>query len=83
MEKYKNLLEKDDRLPDLWPDKDDCCGCTACWAVCPVGAIEMKEDEEGFLYPVIDASKCIRCHKCLKVCAFKVDKKQRWGGGHE
>lgn len=78
MDKYKNLGGNDERLPDLWPNKDDCCGCTACWAICPVSAIEMSEDEEGFLYPVIDASKCIRCHKCLKICAFKTDKQERW-----
>lgn len=35
------------------------------------GAITMLPDEEGFLYPVIDAEICIRCHKCLDVCPFK------------
>ena len=60
-------------LPALADDKSSCCGCSACYAVCPVGAIEMKADEEGFLYPVIDADKCVRCHKCLQACAFKRD----------
>lgn len=49
-------------------DKKECCGCTACLQVCPVKCIEMKEDEEGFLYPVIEKEKCIHCHKCEKVC---------------
>ena len=31
----------------------------------------MVEDEEGFEYPFIDESKCIRCYQCLKVCPFK------------
>ena len=35
------------------------------------GAISMLPDEEGFLYPVVDASKCIRCYKCLSVCPYK------------
>ena len=48
--------------------KDECCGCTACMSCCPTQAIEMCPDCEGFLYPKIDANKCIDCGKCLKVC---------------
>lgn len=47
---------------------DECCGCTACYASCPVKAIEMRPDFEGFLYPSIDVGKCIDCGLCLKVC---------------
>jgi len=28
----------------------------------------MTEDEEGFLYPIVDVSICIDCHLCEKVC---------------
>ena len=28
----------------------------------------MAEDEEGFLYPQVDTSKCVDCHLCEKVC---------------
>lgn len=48
--------------------KDECCGCTACYASCPTGAIDMKADSEGFLYPLIDMAKCVDCGKCLRVC---------------
>lgn len=48
--------------------KYDCCGCSACYSVCPVKAIEMVEDEEGFLYPQIDENKCIGCKLCQEVC---------------
>lgn len=48
--------------------KNECCGCTACYASCPVGAIEMKPDYEGFLYPHIDENACTNCGKCLKIC---------------
>ena len=48
--------------------KEDCCGCTACYNICPVNAIEMCEDEEGFKYPKVDEKKCIKCGKCKKVC---------------
>ncbi len=45
-----------------------CCGCMACGAVCPVGAISAKKDEYGFTRPVIDPEKCVECSLCEKVC---------------
>lgn len=62
-------------IPVLYERKEDCCGCTACYAICPKSAIKMVEDEEGFDYPVVDAEKCIRCYLCLKVCPIKEAKK--------
>ena len=49
-------------------NKANCCGCTACKSICPKNAIKMQEDEEGFLYPVIEQDKCINCGLCQKVC---------------
>lgn len=49
-------------------DKKKCCGCTACFNICPRDAILMKPDEEGFLYPIIEKSRCINCGLCEKVC---------------
>ena len=45
-----------------------CTGCTACAHVCPVSAISMQEDEEGFLSPVIDETLCTNCGLCRKIC---------------
>ncbi|MGN1139139.1 MAG: 4Fe-4S dicluster domain-containing protein [Ruminococcus sp.] len=59
-------------LPILYTKKEECCGCTACYSICPKGAISMVEDSEGFLYPSVDENKCVCCYSCLKVCAFKV-----------
>lgn len=47
---------------------DTCYGCTACEQACPTHAITMRENEEGFLYPVIDKAKCVNCNLCHRVC---------------
>ncbi|HJV64750.1 MAG TPA: FAD-binding protein [Geomonas sp.] len=42
-----------------------CIACGArCQSACPVDAIQMNDQGE----PIIDASKCIGCVKCVKVC---------------
>ena len=51
-------------------NKWECCGCHSCMNICPVHAISMVKDSEGFLYPSIDESKCINCGLCVKSCAF-------------
>ena len=68
--KVKSMKE----LPVLYKRKEECCGCTACYSICPKAAISMVEDGEGFEYPQIDESKCIFCYQCLKVCPFKIEK---------
>lgn len=92
--KTETLKETEKNLPELYLRREECCGCGACYSICPIrnflkdegensignygenytlphGAIYMEEDEEGFLYPVVDASLCIRCYKCEKVCPLK------------
>lgn len=63
--------EHTDNLPELYTSKRECCGCTACEYRCPAGAIVMFPDEQGFLYPTVDAAKCIGCGACLKACPLK------------
>ena len=64
-------------LPVLYKEREMCCGCSACHAICPVGAIEMKADIEGFFYPIVDVEKCIKCYRCLSVCIFKKDQLEK------
>lgn len=49
-------------------DKTKCCGCGACFNVCPKNCITMKRDEEGFAYPSVDKDLCVNCGLCEKVC---------------
>lgn len=58
-------------LPILYGDDSECCGCSACYAICSRRAITMMPDRYGFLYPHINEALCIRCNKCVAVCAFK------------
>lgn len=46
----------------------ECTGCHACYSVCPVNAIQMNYDEEGFKNPQISPGKCIGCEKCIRTC---------------
>ena len=52
-------------------DKAKCCGCTACAEKCPKKCIEMKADEEGFLYPVVNEDECVNCGACDRVCPIQ------------
>lgn len=45
-----------------------CSGCGACYNICPQKCISMKEDSEGFLYPICDLDNCINCNLCKIVC---------------
>ncbi len=53
---------------------DSCCGCSACSVVCPANAISMKENGKGFLYPMPDPEKCVKCGLCEKTCPVKEDR---------
>ncbi|MDR1399243.1 MAG: Coenzyme F420 hydrogenase/dehydrogenase, beta subunit C-terminal domain, partial [Treponema sp.] len=50
------------------PGKSLCTGCHACFSVCPVSGIVMRDDAEGFLYPEINDDICICCGLCEKIC---------------
>ncbi|MDD5432013.1 MAG: Coenzyme F420 hydrogenase/dehydrogenase, beta subunit C-terminal domain [Candidatus Omnitrophica bacterium] len=46
-----------------------CTGCGTCYSVCPLDAIQIKEDfEQGINLPKIDESICSECGLCLNIC---------------
>lgn len=52
----------------LEAEKKRCTGCGACLNICPVNAITMQTDQEGFSYPKVQAEKCIHCGLCERNC---------------
>ena len=57
-----------------------CYGCGACKDACPVQAITMEEDQEGFFYPVVDGEACGDCGRCKDVC---ISRQQDSGQGEK
>ena len=55
---------------DIFINKEDCCGCSACMNICPKNAIKMVEDEKGFIYPHINEYMCVDCGLCKRACGF-------------
>ena len=45
-------------IPILYSRKEECCGCTACYAICPKDAISMVADEEGFECRLMGVNVC-------------------------
>lgn len=58
-------------MTELFSEKKKCFGCGSCSAVCPMKAITMQRDEEGFFYPSINNERCIDCGACQSICPEK------------
>ena len=57
-------------------DRSLCTGCGACYNKCPVNAINMVADREGFLFPEIDGERCIECNLCYNICPINAPLKK-------
>lgn len=60
-------MKNNPNLPHLCMD-EDCSACSACYNICPKGAISMKVDDSGESHPCINSEQCIHCGMCEKVC---------------
>lgn len=72
----KTMLKQLNKLNNKYVTQNyRCTGCMACYNICPVGAIRIVENEEGFKYTEIDDEKCIKCNKCKNTCPSNKDYK--------
>ena len=68
-EYLQSALGEDSTADQKLKDEYDCTGCGACVACCPCDAISFTAHKRyGYALPVIDASLCIDCGKCERVC---------------
>ncbi len=54
--------------------KDNCTGCSLCYADCPYEAITMVERNDGSRFKklsIVDPARCANCGLCVGACAFK------------
>lgn len=63
----------------IYKEKAQCCGCGACVDICPVDAVCMIKDSEGFAYPQVDQEKCIDCGQCVRVCSYFDNRREKTG----
>lgn len=54
-------------MPHL-ADIRNCTGCAACYNICKRSAIVMKEDVQGFYYPILNEDLCVECGLCENAC---------------
>lgn len=74
---YGKIPDKNEENYLKTANKFNCYGCELCKDICPVNAIEMVEDKEGFKYPKIDKDKCINCGLCERSCIYRKDIKPK------
>lgn len=48
-----------------------CNGCQMCKEICPKQAIKYEVNNEGFWFPKVDYTKCVKCGLCIKKCPNK------------
>ena len=51
-----------------------CTGCGVCANACPTNCISIGYNQEGFLVPTIDETKCLNCKRCVQTCPVNGEK---------
>ncbi len=53
-------------MPNIVVQRELCCGCEACVAVCPVGAVNLTGGKAQ-----IEDEQCVRCGACISECPLE------------
>ena len=53
-------------FPFVTPEK--CNGCKRCTRVCPSGALEIVDQEDGGRHHITNIARCTRCQQCEEEC---------------
>ena len=69
MDVLRNKGKKMQKNIEIVELDNSCTGCEACANICPVRAIVMAPDEEGFFKPTVNKEKCTNCGLCQSVCS--------------
>lgn len=70
LSRIEAIKYKTENCHTVLEDHSLCCGCGACASECPVEAIDIKRNNDGFFRARVDNEKCINCGKCVNVCPF-------------
>lgn len=62
---------------NCFSNKNPCSACGACYSICPVSAIKIELNQNGFYEAFIDEDKCISCGKCISVCPKYIDRENQ------
>lgn len=68
LDEWTLIASFEKNAPDSISSICNCTGCGACANICPVHAIEMRYDDNGYLKPLVNESECVHCEKCSSVC---------------
>lgn len=61
-------MEKNQRSSVEIVPHNRCTGCGACYNKCPINAITMEYDAEGFIFPQV-SDACVNCGACVNACS--------------
>lgn len=70
-EKLIKMLAEQDKQTIC--NRNNCIGCGVCKNICSKKAINIEQNEEGYVYPKIDTKKCIDCNLCRKACPINIE----------
>ena len=55
-------------MDTVYREEKNCSGCGYCVHICTKKAISLKENTDGYIFPVINQDQCINCGICRKTC---------------